>query len=252
MATEASGVLAGEPPTPGRVSAARRVLELALGPFTGLAMLTAIFMVFVYVPSDSVQGIVQRIFYFHVPAAIMAFVAFGLVAVASAMFLWRGTRFWDRLAHSGAEVGMLFCTIVLVTGPIWARPIWGTWWTWDARLTTTLILWLIYAAYLMLREFAGSSEQAARYAAVLGIVGSIDIPIINRAVYWWRTIHPAVLVTREGGSGLADPRMKATLWLCFLAFAALFSWLLWVRNENARLRDEVEHLHQQLMTGHLE
>jgi len=213
-------------------------------------MLAAIYMVFVYVPTDSAQGIVQRIFYFHVPAAIMTFVAFGLVALASAMFLWRGTRFWDRLAHSAAEVGMLFCTLVLVTGPIWARPIWGTWWTWDARLTTTLILWLIYAAYLMLREFAGNADQAARYAAVLGIVGSVDIPIINRAVYWWRTIHPAVLVTREGGSGLGDPRMQATLLVSFVAFAALLFWLLWVRNESARLHDEIERLHQRLIVEH--
>jgi heme exporter protein C len=143
---------------------------------------------------------------------------------------------------------MVFCTLVLVTGPIWARPIWGTWWTWDARLTTTLILWLIYAAYLMLREFAGNADQAARYAAVLGIVGAVDIPIINRSVYWWRTIHPAVLVTREGGSGLADPHMKLTLLVSLVAFALLLSWLIWLRNESARLYDEVEDLHQQLMT----
>jgi len=227
----------------------RRLVDSVLGACTGLSMLLAIYLVFVYVPSDQAQGIVQRIFYFHVPSAIATFVAFGVVAVASAMFLWRGTRFWDRLAHSAAEVGMLFCTIVLVTGPIWARPIWGTWWTWDARLTTTLILWLIYAAYLMLREFAGSADQAARYAAVLGIVGSVDIPIINRAVYWWRTIHPAVLVTREGGSGLSDPRMQTTLMVCFIAFAALLTWLLWVRNESARLHDEVEELHQQVVAG---
>ena len=229
------------------MSSARRGGDWILALLTGATMAAAIYMVFMYVPTDKVQGIVQRIFYFHVPLAIMTFVAFGLVAVASAMFLWRGTRFWDRLAHSAAEVGMLFCTLVLVTGPIWARPIWGTWWTWDARLTTTLILWLIYAAYLMLREFAGNGDQAARFAAVLGIVGSIDIPIINRAVYWWRTIHPAVLITREGGSGLEDPRMQATLAVSFVAFAALLGWLLWVRNESARLQDEVELLHQQLI-----
>lgn len=229
---------------------ARRLGDWILAPLTGLTMLAAIYMVFEVVPTDKAQGIVQRIFYFHVPAAIVTFVAFGLVAIASGMFLWRGTRFWDRLAHSAAEVGMLFCTLVLVTGPIWARPIWGTWWTWDARLTTTLILWLIYAAYLMLREFAGNADQAARYAAVLGIVGSIDIPIINRAVYWWRTIHPAVLVTREGGSGLGDPLMQKTLLVCFIAFAALLCWLLWVRNESARLRDDVDGLHQQLIVEH--
>jgi heme exporter protein C len=227
----------------------RRVVDLVLAPLAGLGMLLAIYMVFIYVPSDKVQGIVQRIFYFHVPLAIMTFVAFGVVALASAMFLWQGTRVWDRLAHSAAEVGMLFCTLVLITGPIWARPVWGTWWTWDARLTTTLILWLIYAAYLMMRTVSGPGDQGARYAAILGIVGAVDIPIINRSVYWWRTIHPAVLVTREGSSGLGDPRMQATLGLCFLAFFLLFVWLVWVCNENARLRDAVEDLRQHVLTG---
>jgi heme exporter protein C len=225
----------------------RKLADAILPPATLVVMLAAIFMVFVYVPTDKVQGIVQRIFYFHVPLAIMTFVAFGTVAVASGFFLWRGTRVWDRVAHAAAEVGMLFCTLVLITGPIWARPVWGTWWTWDARLTTTLILWLIYAAYLMLRSFSGAADQGARYAAVLGVVGAVDIPIINRSVYWWRTIHPAVLITREGGSGLADPRMQATLGICFLAFFLLFLWLLWVRNENMRLGDEVETLRQQAL-----
>jgi heme exporter protein C len=224
----------------------RKFAEAILPPATFLVMLAAIYMVFVAVPTDKVQGIVQRIFYFHVPLAIMTFMAFGTVAVASIGFLWRGTRAWDRLAHAAAEVGMLFCTLVLITGPIWARPIWGTWWTWDARLTTTLILWLIYAAYLMLRSIS-AGDQGARYAAVLGVVGAVDIPIINRSVYWWRTIHPAVLVTREGGSGLTDPAMRLTLEICFLAFFLLFLWLTWVRNENMRLSDEVDLLRHQAL-----
>lgn len=224
----------------------RKLADAVLPAVTLVVMLAAIYMVFVYVPSDRVQGIIQRIFYFHVPLAIMTFVAFGIVAAASIAFLWRGTRAWDRLAHSSAEVGMLFCTLVLITGPIWARPVWGTWWTWDARLTTTLILWLIYAAYLMLRSVSGG-DQGARYAAILGIVGAFDIPIINRSVYWWRTIHPAVLVTKEGGSGLSDPRMQAAFGISFLALFLLFLLLLWVRNESARLRDAVEELHQQVL-----
>jgi heme exporter protein C len=222
----------------------RRWVETVLPWATFVAMAAAIYMVFIYVPTDKVQGIVQRIFYFHVPLAMMTFLAFGVVALASVMFLWRSARAWDRVAHASAEVGMLFCTLVLTTGPIWARPIWGTWWTWDARLTTTLILWLIYAAYLMLRSTAGPGDQGARYAAILGIVGAIDIPIINRSVYWWRTIHPAVLITREGSSGLADPRMQATLGIGFLAFLLLFLWLLWMRMESMRLQDDVEALRQ--------
>jgi heme exporter protein C len=231
------------------IQALRRAADTVLPVSTLLAVAAAIFMVFVYVPTDRLQGIVQRIFYFHVPLAMMSFLAFGLVAISSILFLWRGTRFWDRLAHSCAEVGMVFCSLVLITGPIWARPIWGTWWTWDARLTTTLILWLIYAAYLMLRAVSGSGDQEARYAAVLGIVGAVDIPIINRSVYWWRTIHPAVLITREGGTGLGDPRMQATFAVCLFAFLLLFVWLVWVRNESGRLRDAVDDLHQQLLAA---
>jgi heme exporter protein C len=227
--------------------ALRKLADTVLPWLTFLMVAAAIYAVFVYVPTDSAQGIVQRIFYFHVPLAIMTFSAFGVVAVASACFLWRGTRFWDRLASSAAEVGMVFCTLVLVTGPIWARPIWGTWWTWDARLTTTLILWLIYAAYLMLRTMSGAGDQGARYAAVLGIVGAIDIPIINRSVYWWRTIHPAVLVNRGGGTGLADPSMRLTFQICMIAFSLLFLWLLWVRNESGRLHDAVEDLRHEVL-----
>lgn len=218
----------------------------AIGLTAGLVMATAIYLVFVYVPTDRVQGIVQRIFYFHVPLAIMTFVAFGTVALGSILYLWKRTREWDRLAQCSAELGMLFCSLVLITGPIWAKPIWGTWWTWDARLTTTLILWLIYAGYLMLRSVTGPGEQGARYAAVLGIVGAFDIPIINRSVYWWRTIHPAVLIDKQGGSGLADGRMQLTLAVSFLAFALLFAWLLWVRYESARLQDGIDQLRDEL------
>lgn len=223
------------------------IAELALQASVGLCMIGALYMVFLYVPSDRIQGLAQRIFYVHVPLALLTFVAFGVVAVASAMFLWRGQREWDRLAHASAEIGMVFCTLVLTTGPIWAKPIWGTWWTWDARLTTTLILWLIYAAYLMMRSTAGSAEQGARYAAILGIVGVIDIPIINRSVYWWRTIHPAVIVTKEGGSGLSDPRMQATFAVCLVAFALLYVWLVYVRYAAARSEDHFEEVRRRVL-----
>jgi heme exporter protein C len=207
-----------------------------------VAMIVALWAVFVYVPSERDQGIVQRIFYFHVPSAIATFVCIGIVALGSVVYLWRGGAAWDRLAHAAAEVGLLFCTIVLTTGPIWAKPIWGTWWTWDARLTTTLILWLIYVAYLMVRAWAPSREQGARYAAILGIVGALDVPIINKSVHWWRTIHPAVLVTREGTYGLSDPRMQLTLLLSFIAIFLVGALLLWMRVESARLQDEVAAL----------
>lgn len=220
----------------------RALVSNVLPLVTLTAMIVALWAVFVYVPNEREQGVVQRIFYFHVPWAVGTFVCIGLTAFASVMFLWRGGAAWDRLAESAAEVGLLFCSIVLTTGPIWAKPIWGTWWTWDARLTTTLILWLIYVAYIMVRAWAPSREQGARYAAILAIVGALDVPIINKSVHWWRTIHPAVLVTREGTYGLSDPRMQLTLLLSFVAIFLLGAWLVWMRVESARLRDEVEAL----------
>lgn len=222
-------------------------LELLLQLTLASVMLGAIYMVFVYVPSDQAQGIAQRIFYIHVPIAFLTYLSFGVVGLASAMFLWRGGKAWDRLAGASAEVGMVFCTLVLTTGPIWAKPIWGTWWTWDARLTTTLILWLIYAAYVMVRSTAGTTEQGARYAAILGIIGVVDIPIINRSVYWWRTIHPAVIVNREGGSGLSDPRMQVTFAVCLLAFLLLYVALVYARYGSGKVRDDFEELRQRAL-----
>ncbi len=186
-------------------------------------------MVFVYVPTEAEQGIVQRIFYFHVPCAWVAFAAFGLVAIAGFFYLRFGQKIWDDLARAAAETGMLFCSLVLITGSLWARPIWGTWWTWDSRLTTTLVLWLLYAAYLMLRAMAEELPQVGRLAAVVGIVAAADIPVIVISVRLWRTIHPAVIITRQGRHGLEDPRMIATLLVAFAAVTVLWIWLLMLR-----------------------
>src|SRR5215471_12938180 len=147
--------------------------EVLLPALTCVAMVSALVLVFLVVPSERDQGVVQRIFYFHVSAAWMAFAGFAVVAVASVWFLVRGDQRADRLALANAEVGMLYTTLVLVTGPIWARPVWGTWWTWDPRLTMTVVLWTIYAAYLMLRRLGGGDEALGRYAAVLGAVGAL-------------------------------------------------------------------------------
>ncbi len=224
----------------------RRWFDTVHPGLTLVAMAAAIFFVFVYVPTDRDQGIIQRIFYFHVPLAMMTYLSVATVALGSAVYLWRRDRAWDRVAHGAAELGVLFCSLVLITGPIWGKPVWGTWWTWDARLTATLILWLIYAGYLLLRSVA-PGEQGARYAAVLGLVGALDIPGINRAVYWLRTIHPAVIQNRDGSTGLADPRMQLAFVVCLIAFALLFAWLLWIRTENLRLQDSVEELRQRAL-----
>jgi heme exporter protein C len=209
-------------------------------------MVGAIFMVFVYVPTEASQGIVQRIFYFHVPCAWVAFAAFTLVALSGVFYLWLGQQVWDDLAHAAAEVGMLFCSLVLITGAIWAKPIWGTWWTWDSRLTTTLILWLLYAGYLMLRVMAAEEPQVGRLAAVVGIVAAADIPVIVVSVRLWRTIHPAVIVTRQGSHGLEDARMVATLLVSMVAFTALCAWLLMLRFATLRATARIGSIGHQL------
>src|ERR1700731_852990 len=217
-----------------------------LGWSTLALMLTSLFMVFEWVPTEAEQGIVQRIFYFHVPLAWVAFEAFGIVAIAGVFYLWLKDQIWDDLGYAAAESGMVFCTLVLITGSIWAKPIWGIWWTWDSRLTTTFILWLLYGGYLMLRAMAGDSEQGARFGAVVGIVAALDIPIVIVSVRLWRTIHPAVLVTRQGGHGLEDPRMVATLLVALAAFTALFIWILCLRFVTLRMHTRLAALARSL------
>lgn len=213
-----------------------RRINLWLGLPTGLLMLASIYMVFAWVPTEADQGIVQRIFYFHVPCAWVAFAAFGLVAICGIFYLWLGQQVWDDLGYAAAESGMVFCTLVLITGSLWAKPIWGAWWTWDSRLTTTLILWLLYGGYLLLRAMADDTPQVARFAAVIGIVAAADVPVVIVSVRLWRTIHPAVLVTRQGGHGLEDPRMVVTLLVAMVAFTALFAWVLMLRFATLRSR----------------
>ncbi len=215
-------------------------LERAL--FLAILVLVPIclYLVFMIVPMEEKMGVVQRIFYFHVPEAFSAFLGFAVCALFSALYLWKRDRHHDLIAHAGAELGVMFCTIVLVTGPIWARPIWGVWWTGEVRLTSTLVLWLIYVGYLVLRQNAENREQAARWAAVVAIVGALDMPIIYKSVEWWRGLHPKVLKI-SGGGGL-DPVMERALLLCTITFFLLFFYLLIQRVRAGRLQDEVEVL----------
>ena len=212
-----------------------------------VAVLAALYLVFVVAPTEREMGVVQRIFYFHVGSFWVAFTAFFVVAGASAVYLWNRAPTADRLAHASAEVGVLFCSMGLVTGPLWARPIWGVWWDWDPRLTMTVILWAIYASYLMLRAFGGDEDAVRRYAAVLGIVGVIDIPVIRVSVRLLRGIHPSVLTRPEGGSGLGDPRMRAALFVSAVALTLLAGWLVELRMRGARLEDEVATLRRQAL-----
>lgn len=221
-------------------------LALSLGVATLILMVASIYLVFEYVPTAAEQGIVQRIFYFHVPCAWVAFAAFGLVAVSGIFYLWLGDQIWDDLGYASAEIGTVFCTLVLMTGSIWAKPIWGTWWTWDSRLTTTFVLWLLYGGYLMLRSMADDTPEVARYGAVLGIVAALDVPVVIVSVRLWRTIHPAVLVTRQGGHGLEDPRMIVTLLVATVAFTVMFAWLLMLRFGQLRVRSRMKELRREI------
>src|SRR6266568_3350426 len=160
-------------------------------------MLVAAGFIFLYAPEDGLQGPVQRIFYLHVSSAIAAYGCFAVVLLGGVVYRWKENATADRLARAGALVGLVFTTVTLVMGMIWAKPIWGTFWTWDARLTSTLVLWIIYAGYLMVRRLAEPGRQAARFAAVVGIFGFIDVPVVHFSVTWWRTQHPGPIVIND-------------------------------------------------------
>ena len=210
---------------PAWVGPAARYGEYALGAATGLSVVVWLWAAFFYAPTDAVQGDVQRIEYLHVPMAWVAYLAFFVVFVASILYLWRRDTRWDLLARASAEIGTIFTTLVLITGSLWGRPVWGTWWAWDARMTTTLILWFVYVAYLLLRSYTGLSDGGARAAAVLGIVGFVDVPINYLSVTWWRTLHPALQVPL-GGSPQAPPAVILALMLGLLTFTLLYAFLL--------------------------
>lgn len=217
--------------------------DTALPALTGIFMLAAIILIFFVVPNEKVQGVTQRIFYFHVHLAWMAFGGFVFVAIASVQFLRTGSQRASQLALANAEVGLLFTTLVLVTGSIWARPIWGVWWTWDPRLTMSIVLWAIYAAYLMLRRVGHGDETIQRYAAVLGIVGTLDIPLLILAIRLWRGIHPAVMLSDDPEAGLRDVTMIWALAISGVALALLFTWLVSLRARYAAIDDKLEALH---------
>jgi heme exporter protein C len=218
---------------PGARDRLQRVL-LAATLAVGLA---AIYMAFVYAPKEATMGDVQRIFYFHVGAAWTAFLAFFVVFLGGVAYLRTRDRRWDALAVSSAEIGVVFTTIALAMGSIWAKPAWGAWWTWDPRLTTTTVLWLIYVSYLILRGTIDEPERRARFAAVVGIVGFVDVPIVFLSIRLWRTIHP-VLVKSEGFD--MAPEMVQALLAALLACTLLYACLLLARTSLERRRLEVE------------
>lgn len=200
-------------------------------------LLVALYWALIGAPTEATMGTIQRIFYFHVPAAFTAWVAFFINAGASMAYLLRRSDKADALAVAGAEVGLAFLTINLITGPIWAHPVWGVWWDWDARLTLTLAMWVMYASYLILRQLTPEGGLQPRLAAALAIFFAADIPIDYMAIRWWRTQHPAPVMFGGPDSGLA-PRMWVALLLSLAAFLALMGMLVWMRYRQERLRTE--------------
>jgi heme exporter protein C len=200
----------------------KRVFPI-LAVLTAALLSYALYLALVAAPTEQTMGDVQRIFYYHVPSAWTAFILFFINFFASIVYLVRRSTKADIVALVTAEVGVVFCTVVLVTGPIWARPVWGIWWTWDLRLTLTLVLWLIYVSYLVLRRFS-SSGQTPLLAAVLAVFGALDVPLVYFSIWFFRTQHPQPVI---GGGGSIDPRMLHVLlinWLAFSCFAALVCW----------------------------
>ena len=218
----------------------RDVLGLALIVVAGLAVMAASAMALLYAPREATMGDVQRIFYFHVASAWVGFLAFGVALISGIAYLARGARRWDALALSSVEVGLAFMVTAVVTGSLWARPVWGVFWTWEPRLTITAVQLLLYVAYLMLRASLDSPEQRARYAAVYSIVAFTTVPLSWFAIRWWRTIHPDLLT---GGGGMAvTPAMLQALVASVSAFTLLYAAIVRQRLRLEALRRELERL----------
>ena len=207
--------------------------------FLGMVMMIiALYGAFIYAPKERIMGDVQRIFYFHLPIAGIVFLAYSVVFISSILYLVKKNIYWDILASSAVEIGIVFTTLVLITGVVWARPVWNTWWTWDPRLTTTLILWFIYVVYIMMRSAIEDEGRRARFCAILGIIGFIDVPIVRLSVKWWRSIHPYVIKS-SSDVGL-EPAMIKALVLSMVAFLIL-SGVIFVLRVNLSLAErEIE------------
>lgn len=210
-----------------------------------VSMILALYMVFIYAPTERTMGDIQRIFYFHVSSAWLAFLAFFVVFVFSILYLQTHRHFYDMVAVSAAEVGVVFCTIVLVTGPLWAKPVWGIYWTWDPRLTSTLVLWLIYISYMMLRSYLPERNRRASLSAVVGIIGFLDVPIVYLSIRWWRTQHPSPVLMGGEDSGLASP-MLITFIVSLIVFTLLFVLLTRKRYLLEKSANDVDYLYQKI------
>jgi heme exporter protein C len=207
------------------------------GAAAALVLMAGLYLGLIVAPPDAVQGQVQRIMYLHVPSIVTAYLAFFVVFVNSILYLWKRDLRFDAVAVASAEIGVVFTGITLATGSIWGKSTWGVWWTWDARLTLTAILFTIYVGYLMLRSFAEEPQAAARYGAVLAILGFLDIPLNHFAVYWWRTLHQPSSIIRPGGPSVA-PSMLVPLVVNLAGLVLLYGYFLWERVRLERIRHQ--------------
>jgi heme exporter protein C len=215
-----------------------------LGPLALVFIVAGLYFALVKAPPDALQGDAQRIMYLHIPSILTAYLSFFIVFIGSALYLWKREPRDDILAHSAAEIGTLLTALTIVEGSIWGKPTWGVWWTWDARLTLTAILLLIFIGYLMLRVLIEDETRAAVAGAVVGIIGFLDIPLIHMSVYWWRTLHqpPSILRPDKAPWDNVHPAMLTALAVNFVAFLLLYFYLLSLRIQVGETREKIRRL----------
>lgn len=213
-----------------------------LGAATLVFIIAGLYWGLVKAPPDAYQGDSQRIMYLHIPSILIAYLSFFLVFVGSCLYLWKREKRDDNLAHAAAELGVLFTALTIIEGSIWGRPTWGVWWTWDARLTLTAILLLIFIGYLMLRALVEDESRAASAAAILGIIGFLDIPLIHMSVYWWRTLHqpPSILRPDKVPWENIHPELLTALAINFVAFVLLYFYMLSLRLRLGEMHEEIK------------
>jgi heme exporter protein C len=218
--------------------------RIILGAVAVLLVIAAAYAAFYIAPQERTMGLIQRIFYFHVGSAWAGMDAFLVCFIANLLYVWKREPRYDWLAVSAAEVGLVLTTVVLITGPIWAHPVWGIWWTWDARLTSTFVLWLLYVSYLLLRTLIEEQDRRALLSSLFGIFAYLDVPLVFGAIRWWRTQHPSPVILGGEGSGL-EPTMKKVLFFSVLAMHVLAAFLIVERYVLEKLKHDADLLQRE-------